>query len=61
MQINIKNNGSFYKHLLLLFGNIEVNPGPAQFLPNVPKGIPKTQNKNLLDKIEVGFILSLLI
>ena len=53
MQIKIKNNGSFYKHLLLLSGDIEVNPGPAQFLPNAPKGIPKTRDKNFLDKFEV--------
>ncbi len=53
MQVKIKNNGFFYIHLLLLSGDIEVNPGPAQFPPNTPKGIPKTRDKNFLDKFEM--------
>ena len=53
MHIKVKNNGSFYKHLLLLSGDIEVNPGPVQFLPTAQKGIPNTQDKNGLEKFEM--------
>ena len=51
-QLQIKNK-SFFKHLLLLSGDIEVNPGPVQFSPDAQNGIPSTQAKNGLDKFEM--------
>ena len=51
-QLQIKNK-SFFKHLLLLSGDIAVNPGPVQFSPDAQNGIPSTQAKNGLDKFEM--------
>ena len=33
-ELAIKNDGAFLKHLLLLSGDIEANPGPVQLPPN---------------------------
>ena len=52
-KLQIRNDKSFFKHLLLLSGDIEVNPGPVQFPPNTQNGILNTQDKNGLDKFEM--------
>ena len=52
-QLQLKNNDSFFKHLLLLSGDIKVNPGPVQFPPNAQKGMPKERNMIGLDKFEM--------
>jgi hypothetical protein len=52
-QLAIKNDGAFFKHLLLLSGDIEANPGPVQLPPNAQEGMPVTQEKNGLDKFEI--------
>ena len=53
LKLKIKNNGSFFKHLLLLSGDIAVNPGPVQFPQNPQKGIPKTHGNDKLDTFEI--------
>ena len=53
LQLKIKNNGSFLKHLLLLSGDIAVNPGPVQFPPNTQKGVPETHVKDNLSNFEI--------
>ena len=64
-QLQIKNNGSFFRHLLLLSGDIAVNPGPVQFPPNTQKGVPGTHVKDNLRNFEIlnkcGLILFMLI
>ena len=52
-QLQLKNNDSFFKHLLLLSGDIEVNPGPVRFPPNAQKSMPKERNMNGLEKFEM--------
>ena len=52
-QLIIKNDRIFFKHLLLLSGDIEVHPGPIQFLPNVQKDMHNIRDKNILDKFRV--------
>ena len=52
-QLKMKNDKSLFKHLILLSGDIEVNPGPVQFPQNTQNDIPNTQYKNDLDKFEM--------
>ena len=49
----MQNDKSFCKHLMLLSGDIEVNPGPVQYPQSIQYGIPNTQYKNDLDKLEM--------
>ena len=52
-ELAIKNDGTFFKHLLLLSGDIEVNPGPVQLPPIAQEGMPIKQDKNGLEKFEI--------
>ena len=52
LKLNCKNNYSFF-HLLLLSGDIEVNPGPVQATQNNEKGMPDLQNNYGDDKFKM--------
>ena len=41
-KLKIRNSNSFFRILLLLSGDIEVNPGPFQYSSNNQKGMPNT-------------------
>ena len=38
-ELAIKSDGTFFKHLLLLFGDIKVNPSPVKLPPNTQEGM----------------------
>ena len=52
-QLSIKNDRSFFKHLLLLSGDIEVHPGPVQFPQRDQNGMPNIRDKNGLEKFDI--------